>query len=899
MNSITTTIQNMINDESQAQARYFFSKAHSYQKLHLWLEPLFDDGFFSLNENNEFQYLTILEFLEKVSIQNKEDEKSKITKRLLSIANQTIEQATNDHIVWYMIKVIFNLQTENITLEHIDFINSHVRNCKYRSILNHDITKTVMPVLIENKMRKHMLKLLPLIFGYILKKDTLSHVEPISIIEEYNLQELLKRHSKDMIRLVGLDGLKIVVKLIKDITTQEKSIFNHVWLTVIRTKTENEIKQNRHSDRYDNQLIFFTRNLFEDLPPAEVKPYIEDFLLKQQHPIFVRLALHVVNCKYSDLKDVFWQWMDADIQYERKELELWTLLKESSKNFTNDEFNKIIDWIEISDCREYRPNDSNETIKLCNAYRRKEWLLCLKDNNERAKELYQKYHLINHAEVEHSGFSYWSSGFYRTKDLKNPIENLCGNKIKDIISKIKDFAPDLIEKKHFTTNNDLIDYVANDLSTCVKANPQKFSAEITNFHQLDYAYKRGLIQGFKNAWNDKQKFDWGKVLDFIFKELTPDFFIVNKKNKHYLISEITDLIKYGTPDENAFDKKHLPVAKNILLKLIENKEHENEDDITNNLGNHVLNSNNGKALHALIHYALRYGRLHSTKKVKWEKEIKDFFTQQLSKNDVYSKSVFTILGTYLSQLHFLDRAWVEKNFNKIFPLENKALWKASIKAYFFHADTVYKETYNLFKDNGHIKEILLTDFKESGAKSRIISFVCIAYINDIDNYTIFDIINSKNTDNILRIIRSMLQVYIDEKSKPKKDKIKTIWNNIYEIYKSDNSDDVQKIFSELCDWLVFLDEIANDDMELLKYTVKHAKGDYQAYNLVAEMARLSVNYAQEVSGIYKHMIDNDIYPIYKGEDVNKILGNLSDSDTLEITNCYLNKGIYNLIKPLD
>lgn len=151
-----------------------------------------------------------------------------------------------------MIKVIFNLPIENITLKHIDCIDFYVRNCKHGRILNHDITNTVMPVLVENKMRKHMLRLLPLIFGYELKKDTLSHVESISIIEQYNLQKLLKRHSKDMIELVGLDGLKIVVKLIKKIATQEKSTFNNVWLTVIRTQTENEIRQNQHSNRYED-----------------------------------------------------------------------------------------------------------------------------------------------------------------------------------------------------------------------------------------------------------------------------------------------------------------------------------------------------------------------------------------------------------------------------------------------------------------------------------------------------------------------------------------------------------------------------------------------------------------------------------------------------------------------
>jgi hypothetical protein len=100
-----------------------------------------------------------------------------------------------------------------------------------------------------------------------------------------------------------------------------------------------------------------------------------------------------------------------------------------------------------------------------------------------------------------------------------------------------------------------------------------------------------------------------------------------------------------------------------------------------------------------LEYALRYGRLNSSRSIKWEDEIKEFFTEQLTKDDVYSLSVFTILGSYLHQLQFLDEQWVGDNFNKIFPLGNEQLWQASITAYFFRTNVVYVETYNLFKSN--------------------------------------------------------------------------------------------------------------------------------------------------------------------------------------------------------
>jgi hypothetical protein len=103
--------------------------------------------------------------------------------------------------------------------------------------------------------------------------------------------------------------------------------------------------------------------LLEILSGNEIKPYIEDFLLKQTHSIFTRLALYAINCKYNDLKDIFWQWMEKEVEC-RKEYELWVLLKESSTNFTKDEFKKVIEWIEDFDCKVDRPDDDDEAMPI-------------------------------------------------------------------------------------------------------------------------------------------------------------------------------------------------------------------------------------------------------------------------------------------------------------------------------------------------------------------------------------------------------------------------------------------------------------------------------------------------------------------------------------------------------
>jgi hypothetical protein len=99
-------------------------------------------------------------------------------------------------------------------------------------------------------------------------------------------------------------------------------------------------------------LVFFIRDLLEKLSSNEIKPYIKKFLLEDENLIFQRLALHAINCKYDELKDIFWEWMKKT-PFTHSEIitELWSLLKERSNKFNTDEFNVVINWIKSIDMK--------------------------------------------------------------------------------------------------------------------------------------------------------------------------------------------------------------------------------------------------------------------------------------------------------------------------------------------------------------------------------------------------------------------------------------------------------------------------------------------------------------------------------------------------------------------
>ncbi|MBE0492661.1 MAG: hypothetical protein IBX44_10505 [Sulfurospirillum sp.] len=891
MNKIESTIQKMkLNPDYE---KYFFQNASKYQNLYVWLEPLYKESYFEPQEDMRI----FLSFLETVSLQNKEEARSDTTKILLDIVNTFFEfrkeNKSYDYYTDYsIVKILFNLPEENITLEHIDMIHMLLKDSGGSGLLNSEIEKIVLPVLIENGMIEYILKLLRVIFDYEIQDKGKSYQEREPLLEKYWLNSLLKKHSKSIVEIIDIAGLEILISIIKQVIEEDEAVFNNVWIASIE-----DHPQNSFPERYDNQLISFTRNLLEYLDADKVKSFVEQFL-NEEHSIFKRLAFHTINNKYDELKEIFWNWFDAhkDTINTTFKHELYKLLEDKNSKFSEDEFEKLIAWIESLDYSKYY---SGEQLEIITAYKKKEWLWSIKQSSSKAEELYEKYNTINSSELEHLGFDHWTSGWTLKTGYESPIEEkdvFCNKTVDEIIQEIKTFDPSKIEKERFTRDSDLIEGLANDFADCVKENPNKYSLEIEKFIELDWIYKYHLIYGLTNAWKEKKKFEWGKVFEFILKILDEDFFASEEQYVLWLKGQIASLIEYGTKsNENAFDKKYLPQAKEILFLLLKHKEEE-QIEYDSDMSTYVLNSINGKALHALINYALRYGRLNSSQKIKWEDDIKEFFTKQLDENTEYSKSIFTIFGDYLPNLKFLDKEWVNNNFNRIFPIENDDLWEIAISGYFLYSSTVYTDIYEQLKQYGHIEKALKFKFRSDRTKRKVIQHICIMYNSSKDNEIIFDVIESKDQETILELIRFMWQVYRENITEEARTKIFSLWQKIYEVFREDDSNASQAIFSTLSKWFVFIDTIDDEMLPYLTLTAKYTEKNHNSYFIIEELERLVQNSPKNVGSLYVEMLTNDIFPTYKQEQIEntiELLYKLGEKDSAKmICNLYRKKGIY-------
>jgi hypothetical protein len=892
---------------------YFFRTCTKYQNLSLWLKPLESEGFFDPaknpvpveDPNNKgyfgIQHWQVLDFLEAVSIQNKDKNDVETTETLLRIANRIIEykddnglKIDNYRTDWYVVKIIFNLPHEYILIKHIEFIGDSLRESKFGRVLDSEIEKVVLPVLLRNNMKSHLLVLLELLFDFKAYNNGSMAQERKPLIEEYHLHELLERHSKGMTQLLGVDGLEILIGKINSIVAEDEYSFSMAWISTIE-----DHPQNHFPKRYDNQLIRFTRDLLESLSISISEIYISKFLTYEE-PIYKRLAFHILNINYSSMKTIFWQWFDENINQLDTTIrhEFYKLLSDNSNLFSDEEMQKIITWIESLDYSKYYESATEKQFEKITANKRREWLLTIKEHSSEAEDLYKKYSKLDSSDIEHPGFDMWS-GEARWISNESPISDLkkfSQLPICDIASFIIDFDPaEMKSTDPLQDQRSFLEGLGEDLEKLVTEDPLKYSKYIKEFSDIEYIFKCYYINGLEKAWKEKKDLDWHSVLTFLDSEFTESFFLQECSYSQWFKQAAADLITSGTrDDENAFNPNLLPLCKNVLFKLINHRKNNKQID-SDDLASYALNSVDGKSLKALLSYTLRYGRINSSNSIKWEPEIKEFFTTQINEFSEYSKLLFFCLGWYLPQIQFLDKEWVKLNFNKIFPIQHEDLWELSFSGYFRFSTTVYEEDYNLFLKSNHFDKALGYEFSLREVKRKLIDHLSIMFMNEKDDSTILKLINSRNIESNSELVNSVYYLY---RNKPDlaRSKVIILWNEICKAFSGDNSKEISELFSSLSKWFVFIDKVDVELESTLFMTAKNMESRSDSYFLVDEMNRLSEKNINFIGRFFLEILENGYYPTYEQDVLIRIVEKLfleNEEDlALRICNKYRRKGIY-------
>lgn len=880
------TLPNLLYDNSLKY--YFFKELKSPE----WFLPLKEKGFFSPKQIYG-DATSLVDYITRVGKHNSNQAQVKIIEELIQIINDCIDyrilkiSEENPHIVdSAILELCSYLPIEKIPNKVIKILESSIKAEPNFSFVIMSSMDNFIPYLLKNKNDELFEEFIKVILDFDVKAGTYPDYE--AKINNSQLFDLLRKAKKSIIENYSEITLKVVIEIINEILISDPDAFSY-W----QVATIEDSSQLSFYDRYQVQLVQLVREILLVYDRTECEKILKEWL-KSKHTIYRRIAIFLINKRYVEYKPHFWNLEGNPLDDNYCLHELYQLFIENSKEFSEDEISKILEWIEKADyfVSDYKTEEQKQKII---ALRKREWLSAFSESeNEIVKQKIIEYQKIDNTPLDHPGHIIWHKTIY---GFKSPIN------IRDFKESTVDEVVRALEKIKYANDSEALDNrgINIQLADLVKNDPMKFSDEIKKFNELSISFNSDVINGLTNAWQERKQFNWGSTLDFILDIIKDDFFWQKDYEGGYdfrdsFIRYVCEMLAAGTQnDDNAFDEKYLNRAEEILLIFDQNVY--DSGNGFNDAATHYLNSTFGKFYDALLNLSLRFARVHKeSKNVLWLPSIKNIFNRRLDRNSESALDIFICLGGFLPNFIFLDRQWVNDNINLIFPKENEPHWQAAIEGYLSFVRRYHESNYLLLRKNNHILKAINSDFDRQIAEN-LFAHIFFAHLSGLEKLDEPESMLSKiiESEKYNSTIAHFLWAQRDNPDVTS-EIIFPIWKRIFDKVSLILEDEEnERIISNLTQLLCYFETIPGDLFEMLSFSTKYLKSGFGTVHFVEELNRLRKKELDKVGQLFSKLLDNDDYPTYKSEHIIEIIEELYTNGYKELANniCnrYAKKGI--------
>lgn len=280
-------------------------------------------------------------------------------------------------------------------------------------------------------------------------------------------------------------------------------------------------------------------------------------------------------------------------------------------------------------------------------------------------------------------------------------------------------------------------------------------------------YVYHLLSGLREAWANGRRFYWGwgpvvdlcecvvSSADYV---LPPDYTDTEREMACRMargaVSDLfwTALAKHE--GDHYLPKKYMRRCRDIILRQLDDPDPAPEQEAKYGTGfmsgpNYAINTVRGKAMKALIRYALRYARLEKQRVgtreegpfpsgERMEPEVKSALTRKLDKREDPSPAIHSLFGQFLANLYYLDQGWVRTHLADIFPPEEdkRQYWEAAWDAYVTW-NRLFNEIYRLLETQYRRAIMELPDLADQRqrAGNSLAVHVLTAYLRGLEDWT--------------------------------------------------------------------------------------------------------------------------------------------------------------------
>ena len=420
----------------------------------------------------------------------------------------------------------------------------------------------------------------------------------------------------------------------------------------------------------------------------------------EQRPwlIFQRIALHLLRvCPDAALSFIAERLTDK-AQFDKPDLwhEHVLLLQDHFAHLSPNNQKKILDWIaagpDLAQFKEWQEQEAgrsptDEETEQYAKYWRLRHLAPLRDilppewgqhYNEWVAEL---------GEPEHPDFFSYSSGGSWGPTSPKGAEDLRSMSVQDIVAFLQTWRQPSGDPTEPSPEG-----LGRELATVVASEPERFADHAGRFQELDPTYVRWFLSGLRDAVKEKRAFLWRPVLELCQWVMKQPREIPGRRGEYtdldpgwvWTRGAIADLLYtgFGVEDDLAnipFDLRDLVWE---VLKPITDDPDPTLADETHYGGSNMglamrsINTTRGKAMHAVVRYAL-WVRKHIKAAPDGRERVERGFDEIAEVRKVLDVhldpvrdpvlAIRAVYGQWFPWLVLLDREWAAAHVSKIFP----------------------------------------------------------------------------------------------------------------------------------------------------------------------------------------------------------------------------------------
>lgn len=592
-----------------------------------------------------------------------------------------------------------------------------------------------------------------------------------------------------------------------------KKLRKEYWYSI--KAIEDHYQNGFDSDNFPRQVVKFIREFLLKLPSSQsYYKTISKYLNEDKKTIYPRIAYYIIDSRYQDLNHVFWAVDFNPLCNNLNNHELFELLKNHCNDFTKEQINRVLRWIQELDDYWEDNNEEKHPSSL-----KKMWLTALlPTDNPHVIKAFDKATELYPYEIEHPGFNGWMecvAGHISPLDYDSVMDM----SLPEIINYYSTYNTTPISHRITDpTIEGLNDVIKDD----IKSNIEKYTNNIEIIVDTPIGFQHTWILGlWQHCYDNKTFVDSADVLNVIYRIIDNASFwqsytedVSQWNNYKWFIHRVLCAINCGLDCHgNMYSVENLSLVKSIILYIYQN-ENEAEEVGERDITNKFINSYSGELYEAFIYYnVVAAYQYNSPIDSRWDSEIKNTLDAEISKNKK-NPLFYYALGKEYSSLYWIDGRWT----GQIIPINDIDNWIGFMTGFHLHHNTVITPTFEEFCERGQYEKFFQNrELFDATMQKRVIQYICVAFyydgINfDIDSPLFAKILNNKDRseyENILQFFSTTNKQQIPA------EKVKELWRKLFSINKG-LEDEVSRYFiGESYRWLKYFDNIDEEIKEWL------------------------------------------------------------------------------------